>query len=150
MIARSLIVSLVALAVTGCQEEAVSPDSGLGCDDPLEVELGLPTVDVPALLTTTQGRLRISVTGMSPEALIPIDTTMVFLGESRTVPHRDPQRPEWPDNGTHQVRVSLDEPGFLDVEAGSYWLVSPAGGRIFVATCPDVTVTGIVPVSPRR
>ncbi|UUZ58512.1 hypothetical protein [Nocardioides sp. B-3] len=49
----------------------------------MEVELGLPTVDVPARLTTTQGRLRVSVTGMSPDAMIPVDTTTVFPGAGR-------------------------------------------------------------------
>ncbi|UUZ58513.1 hypothetical protein [Nocardioides sp. B-3] len=45
--------------------------------------------------------------------------------------------------------MSLDQPGYIDVEAGSYWLVSPAGGRIFVAACPNVTLTDVVPVNPR-
>ena len=137
-------------AAAGCQpadEQAHRPETS--CDDRNEAELGLPTLDVPAHFTTTKGQLRISVTGMSPDALIPIDTTMVFLGAAGTTPHRDPQRPEWPDNGTYQVRVSLEEPGLVDVEAGSYWLVSPAGGDIFVATCPDVEVTDVVPVMPQ-
>jgi hypothetical protein len=140
----------VAAVLAGCQDadDPSGPEVKPACADPQEAELGLPTMDVPATFTTTAGQLRFRVTGMDPDALIPIDTTTVFLGEAGTVPHRDPQRPEWPDNSSYRARVSLDESGYVDVAAGSYWVVSAAGGRIYVAACPGMTLSDVAPVAP--
>jgi hypothetical protein len=144
------VVACWAASLTGCQD----PDSSSGpaaepaCDRPQESELGLPTLDVPATFTTTGGQLRFRVTGMSPDALIPIDTTTVFLGDATTLPHRDPQKTEWPDNAAYRVRVSLDEEGYVDVAAGSYWAVSSAGGRVFAGSCPGTTMSDVSAVCP--
>jgi hypothetical protein len=139
-----------AVALTGCRGAAESSAAAVepACANPLESELGLPTLDLPATFTTTAGQLRFRVTGMDPDALIPIDTTTVFLGKGGTLPHRDPQRREWPDNAAYRVRVSLDDEGYVDVPAGTYWAVSSAGGRIYAAACPGTTVTDVAAVSP--
>jgi hypothetical protein len=134
--------------LTGCQAKDSSSTVDPACGHPLESELGLPTLDVPAMFTTTTGRLRFRVTGMSPDALIPIDTTTVFLGKTETFPHRDPQRPEWPDNATYRVRVSLDAEGYVDVAAGTYWAVSSAGGRIYAAGCRGTAIRDVAVVQP--
>lgn len=83
---------------------------------------------------------------MSPDAIVPITKTMVFLGAAATVPTRDPNRPEWPENGLYRVLVALDQPGVLDVSAGS---TGPcrrrAGGSM--CTCPDVTISDVASVN---
>jgi hypothetical protein len=137
-----------AVVLTGCRATDSSSAAEPACSDPLESELGLPTLDVPARFTTTAGQLRFRVTGMSPDALIAIDTTTVFLGSTETFPHRDPQRLEWPDNAAYRVRVSLDAEGYVDVAAGTYWAVSSAGGRIYAAACPGTSVSDVAAVQP--
>ena len=139
-----------AVALCGCRLIGGSSDTATepACANPVESELGLPTLDVPATFTTASGRLRFLVTGMHPDALIPIDTTTVFLGKTGTLPHRDPQRREWPDNAAYRVRVSLDSEGYVDVVAGTYWAVSSAGGRIYASACSGSTISDVTPVSP--
>jgi hypothetical protein len=105
-------------------------------------------MDLPATFETTAGRIRFRVTGMHPDALIPIATTTVFLGSAGTVPHRDPQRREWPDNAAYRVTVGLDDDGFLDLPAGSWWAVSSAGGRISAAACPGTSISDVTVVGP--
>jgi hypothetical protein len=137
-----------AVVLPGCQVSGSSSAVEPACGRPLESELGLPTLDVPATFTTTAGRLRFRVTGMSPDALIPIDTTTVFLGRTETLPHRNPERREWPDNASYWVKVSLDTEGYVDVAAGTYWAVSSAGGRIYTGGCPGTTVSDVAAVQP--
>jgi hypothetical protein len=136
-----------AALVTGCRPAASSssPVEPV-CAQPVETELGLPTLDLPAAFTTTAGQLRFRVTGMHPDALIPIDTTTLFLGQAGTFPHRDPQRPERPDNASYRVRVSLDSEGHVDLPAGDYWAVSTAGGRIYAAACSGTTISDVTRV----
>ena len=147
---RWAVVACGAVLLAGCQDpgDSSGPTAEPECAQPSESELGLPTLDVPATFTTSGGQLRFRVTGMSPDALIPIDTTTVFLGGSDTLPHRDPEKQEWPDNSTYRVRISLDQDGYVEVDAGSYWAVSSAGGRIYAAACPGTTVSDVAPVSP--
>ncbi|QBX55538.1 hypothetical protein EXE58_08780 [Nocardioides seonyuensis] len=137
--------SLSALAViaTGCQatvDAAPKPALKLACSDPETTSLGVPTARRPAELTTSGGRLSFVVTALPPGSIFgEVEDTEVHLND-----------PDTPSEPVFRVTALLQQPGVVDVEAGTYSLLNTNRGGIEVRTCPDVTLSDVEPATPDR
>ena len=114
-------------------DTAPAPPLEMSCDDPVATDLGVPTVRRLARLTTSGGRLRFVVTDLPPGSVFgEIEDTEVRLAD-----------PAAPTEALFRVTVSPQQPGVVDVEAGTYSVLNTHNGGIAVEACPDVTLAGV-------
>ena len=134
---------VLAMAAAGCQttpDTQPVPTLELGCDAPQATSLGGPTVRQPAQFTTSGGRHRFVVADLPPGSIFgEVEDTQVQLSD-----------PDDPGEVLFRVRTSLQEPGVIDVEAGTYSLLNTNRGAIEVEVCTDVTLTDIEPAGPEQ
>ena len=141
VIGRLVSLGVVVMTAVGCQatpDAQPDPALELSCSDPLTTSLGVPTVRRPARLTTSGGRLRFVVTSLPPGSILgEIEDTEVQLSD-----------PDAPSEVLLRVRVSLRQPGVVEVEPGTYSVLNTNRGGIEAHTCPDVTLSDVEPASP--
>lgn len=133
------------MSVAGCRtasdtppDTSRSPAVEMSCDDPTATSLGVPTVRRPARFTTSGGRLRFVVTGLPTGSIFgEIEDTEVQLSD-----------PEAPTEALFRVTASPQQPGVVDVEAGTYSVLNTNRGGIDVEVCPDVTLSDVEPAIP--
>lgn len=121
-----------------------------GCESAgSEIDLGVPTVDRPARLTTTGGVLRLSVRNL-PEGVIvgAMDEAAVWLGQDPAVPQPDPEQPKRPLSSDHRLVLGAEAPATARLEPGTYWVVAARPGRYAVAPCSDAEVSDVVASEP--
>jgi hypothetical protein len=129
------------LVLSGCRSTSDTPPGPaleMACDDPAAVTLGVPTSRMPARFTTSGGRLRFIVVSLpSGSVLGEIEDTEVQLGDVDS-----------PDDVRYRVTASRQEPGVVDVDAGTYWVLNTNRGGIEVEACPDVTISDVEAAHP--
>ena len=129
------------LVVSGCRSTSdVAPEPALemACDDAAGVTLGVPTSRMPARFTTSGGRLRFIVVSLPSGSILgEIEDTEVELGDVDS-----------PDDVRYRVNASRQEPGVVDVDAGTYWVLNTNRGGIEVEGCPDVTISDVEAAHP--
>jgi hypothetical protein len=108
------------------------------CDAPQATGLGVPTVRKPARFTTSGGRLRFVVTALPTGSILgEIDDTEVQLADA-----------ESPSDVRYRVTASRQQPGVVDVDAGTYSILNTNRGEIEVEVCPDVTLSDVEASQP--
>jgi hypothetical protein len=140
--------TLVALAgvpvmvLAGCRASTSDTPPGpaleMTCDTPQATRLGVPTVRKPARFTTSGGRLRFVVKALPSGSILgEIDDTEVQLAaaESRS-------------DVRYRVTASRQQPGVVDVDAGTYSVLNSNRGEIEVEVCPDVTLSDVEASQP--
>jgi hypothetical protein len=134
---------LLAVLASGCSGP-VTESPPLECDFPVSHDLGSPGVIAPARFTMTAGRVRVDYSHQSTESLFGeiYEKGRVYIDDGGTTPSPDPDHPGHV-LAAHRLVVSIDESVTVDLPAGSYWLVT-SQGQITLASCPDVTVSGVV------
>ncbi len=138
----AVLLGVVLMAQAGCRATSDTPPGPalkLSCDEPRVESLGVPTTARPARLTTSGGRLRFVVKTLPPGTIFgDVNDTEVRLGDVDN-PSGDVR---------YRVTVSRRQPGVIDVEAGTYWVVNSARGGIEVEACPDVTLSDVEGAHP--
>ena len=128
-------------AAAGCRTTSDAPPKPaleLSCDHPRVTDLGAPTVRRPARLTTSGGRHRFVVQNLPPGSVFgEIEDTEVQLSD-----------PGAPSETLFRFRTSLQQPGVVDIEAGTYSVLNTNRGSIEVEVCPDVTLSDVEPATP--
>ncbi len=56
--------------------------------------------------------------------------------------------PSAPTEALFRVRTSLQQPGVVDIAAGTYSVLNTNRGGIEVEVCPDVKLTDVEPATP--
>lgn len=92
---------------------------------------------LPARLTTTGGRHRFLVENLPPPSIGDNEDTEVQLSD-----------PDAPLEAVFRVTTSLQQPGVVDVEAGTYSVLNTNRGAIQVEGCPDVALSDVQPAAP--
>jgi hypothetical protein len=128
------------LTAAGCRttsDTLPGPALEMSCN-PAATDLGVPTVRRPARLTTSGGRHRFVVDNLPPGSVFgEIEDTEVQLSD-----------PGAPTEALFRVRTSLQQPGVVDVAAGTYIVLNTNRGAVEVEVCPDVTLSGVEPATP--
>lgn len=131
-------VLVLALAGCGSTKSPPSPVVEMSCGNPAVTDLGVPTVRRPARLTTSGGRHRFVVTSLPPGSIVgEIDDTEVQLSDSGS-----------PTEALFRVTTSPQQPGVVDVKAGTYLVLNSNRGGIEVEVCPDVTLSDVEVATP--
>jgi hypothetical protein len=134
---------VLVVAAAGCRTPADTPPGPaleMSCDNPGATDLGVPTVRRPARLTTSGGRHRFVVENLPPGSIFgEIEDTEVQLSD-----------PGAPTEALFRVRTSLQRPGIVDVEAGTYLVLNTSRGGIEVEVCPDVTLSDVESGTPAQ
>ena len=132
---------LLVSAAGGCRttsDTSPGPSLEMSCDNPRPTDLGTPTVRRPARLTTSGGRLRFVVTVLPTGSIFgEINDTEVWLSD-----------PAAPKDALFRVRASPQQPGVVDVDAGTYSVLNANRGGIEVEVCPNVTLSGVETATP--
>lgn len=140
-VSRIIGTGITMVAVAGCRTTSDAPPEPpveMSCDDPVASDLGVPTVRRPARLTTSGGRLRFVVTVLPTGSIFgEIEDTEVQLSD-----------PGAPTEALFRVTASPQQPGVIDVEAGTYSVLNTNRGGIQVQVCPDVTLSDVEPAIP--
>ena len=128
-------------AAAGCRTTSDAPPEPaleLSCATPSVTDLGGATVRRPARLSTSGGRHRFVVQNLPPGSVFgEIEDTEVQLSDLGT-----------PSEALIRVRTSLQQPGVVDIEAGTYSVLNTNRGGIEVEVCPDVTLSDVEPATP--
>ncbi len=135
VVTSAVLLGVVSMVLAGCRAPDTTSDGlELACGEPQRESLGVPTIEVPARFTTSGGRLRFVVTSLPPGTILgDVDDTQVQLG--------DVDSPS--DDIRYRVTTSPQEPGVIDVDAGTYRVVNTARGRLLVEACPEVTFSDV-------
>ncbi len=127
--------------LAGCRAAPQSPPAPaleMSCDNPVATSLGAPTARRPARLTTSGGRLRFVVRDLPPGSIFgEVEDTEVQLGD-----------PASPTEALFRVTASPQQPGVVDVDAGTYSVLNTHNGGIEVEVCPGVTLSDVEPALP--
>ncbi len=134
---------ILVMTAAGCQTTPDTPPGPaleMSCGKPGATDLGVPTVRRPARLTTSDGRHRFVVKNLPTGSIFgEIDDTEVQLSD-----------PGAPNEALFRIRISLQQPGVVDVEAGTYIVLNTNRGAIEVEICPDVTLSDVEPATPEQ
>ena len=141
VVSHVLGVGVLVVAVAGCRTTSdvpPEPPAEMSCDDPVVHDLGVPTVRRPARFTTSGGRLRFVVSALPSGSILgDIDDTEVQLSDA-----------DAPTEAELRVTASPQQPGVIEVEAGTYSVLNTNRGAIQVEACRDVTLSDVVPGTP--
>lgn len=134
---------VLVVAAAGCRtmpDAPPGPALEMSCDNPGATDLGVPTVRRPARLTTSGGRHRFVVENLPPGSIFgEVEDTEVQLSD-----------PGAPTKALFRVRTSLQQPGVVEVEAGTYIVLNTNRGGLEVEVCPDVTLSDVEPATPEQ
>ena len=132
---------VLTITQAGCRATPGStpaPALEMSCDNPVATSLGAPTARRPARLTTSGGRLRFVVRDLPPSSIFgEVEDTEVQLGD-----------PASPTEALFRVTASPQQPGVVDVDAGTYSVLNTHNGGIEVEVCPGVTLSDVEPAIP--
>ena len=125
---------VLVMAAAGCRTTSDAPPGPaleLSCADPGATSLGVPTVRQPARLTTSGGLHRFVVKTLPTGSLLgEIEDTEVQLSD-----------PDAPSEVLFRVTASRQEPGVVELDAGTYVVRNTNRGGLEVEVCPDVTLS---------
>lgn len=84
--------------------------------------------------------MRFVVTALPPGSIFgEINDTEVWLSDPATS-----------EEALFRVRASPQQPGVVDVDAGTYSVLNTNRGGIEVEVCPDVTLSDVEPATPAQ
>lgn len=138
LVMPAVLLGALVMVLTGCRtpsDNASGPALELACGDPRVESLGVPTSEQPARFTTLGGRLRFIVSSLPPGSILgDVTDTQVRLGDIDS-----------PQEIRYRVTSSPQQPGVIDVDAGTYSVVNSSRGRIDLEACDAVTLSEIEP-----
>ena len=142
LVTPAVLLGALVMVLAGCRTTSDTPPGSalkMACDKPRVESLGVPTTALPARFTTSGGRLRLVVKSLPSGTILgDVNDTEVLLG--------DIDSPS--DDIRYRVTASRRQPGVIDVDAGTYWVVNSARDGIEVEACPDVTLSDVEAAHP--
>lgn len=147
-----LVVGAVGLLASACSlppsEDAVEQPCEVGVGETLEFSSVSGVAGRYAQFSTQGGTVWITAQLPAPGGLLPdTDRTNVDIGWANDLPTENPETGGTEANPLVQVSVQEELWSLIELEAGSYWLWSSAGGDLTIQSCTQGGIFDPIPAT---